>query len=873
MSAPSVPSAIGYPAEIARWSDRAGDDPESALRKAKRWLSQAANDTEARVLARHVAALASLERGLVADGRRHARLGVLLACRLGMRDMEVRLRLTLAYAELQRGSGRACHQQLRALRSRAGEHEQAKVSCVRGMLLHHRDRHGDAVAELTTAAGELERRGERRWAADALFARALAFVSSGRLDDADTDLVRAGRMFGDEGLQQRAALCLHNRGNLALRAGALSQALRFFADAVASGLDDEARPDARAERATALAAAGIHHEVRTELERAVTQLAALGLTAPLGEVHQALAECDLREGAPGRALESAHEARRVFRAQGRPGRAALADVTRRLAAVESGHRSRYAFATARRAAARCRGHGWAEAAAQLQLACGRAARENGMPATARSMFAAASTYARDDTLPASQQALGRLAAALLANCTGDRRGVFEACDAGLRLVDEHASAQRAAGLGAPGFGLAGQLTEAALDAAVRTGDPDVALLWSERCRSGALHQHDSATWDPELRKALDELRRAVAGSRAYDVRLRSTYAGVAELEDRVRDTALLVACPGPPVEPDTGVDGMSRTLQDEVLVSFFTVGAMVHSVSVVDGEALLMRHGREADLGAEVDRLRHCLQRQATATDTRIARAFASGARQAADTLERTLLAPVRSQLIQRGRMVVVPTGRLYMLPWAALPLCRGTAVTVVPSFRCWLQARGNARRGAPGNRHVWVAGPGLDHADSEVAELHATAGGKLLTGTAATTTEVLREMDGAATVHIAAHGWFRADRPLLSCLDLADGPVYGYDLGRLWRGPTTVVLSACEVGRSAVGHGEELRGLAAAFLCRGTATVIAGVVTVPDERTAKVMLDVHAGLRRGIPPAEALARAQSRHGESGFVCLGYGGT
>jgi CHAT domain-containing protein len=222
--------------------------------------------------------------------------------------------------------------------------------------------------------------------------------------------------------------------------------------------------------------------------------------------------------------------------------------------------------------------------------------------------------------------------------------------------------------------------------------------------------------------------------------------------------------------------------------------------------------------------------------------------------------------------LVVVPTGRLHTLAWAELPVCRGRSVTVAPSLRCWLRAAADAGEDRSGAGQVWVAGPGLEHAEREVRALHTAAGGHLLIRAEATAERIVSTVDGAGTVHIAAHGWFRDDQPLLSCLDVADGPLYGYDLDRLRRGPTTVVLSACEVGRSVVSRGDELRGLAAALLGRGTATVIASILPVPDERTAEVMVALHTALRCGLPPAAALARAQAEHGESGFICLGYGG-
>ena len=59
------------------------------------------------------------------------------------------------------------------------------------------------------------------------------------------------------------------------------------------------------------------------------------------------------------------------------------------------------------------------------------------------------------------------------------------------------------------------------------------------------------------------------------------------------------------------------------------------------------------------------------------------------------------------------------------------------------------------------------------------------------------RSLEGASIVHVAAHGHLRADNPLLSSLELADGPLTVYDLERLARVPAVVLMPAC---RSAVG-------------------------------------------------------------------------
>src|SRR5262249_11516363 len=184
------------------------------------------------------------------------------------------------------------------------------------------------------------------------------------------------------------------------------------------------------------------------------------------------------------------------------------------------------------------------------------------------------------------------------------------------------------------------------------------------------------------------------------------------------------------------------------------------------------------------------------------------------------------------------PVGTLHATPWALLPACRGRPVTVAPSASAWLAAVSAPTRTGPVGRPVLVAGPGLAHAESEVRRLAGTlAPAEVLVGEKAAAEAVLAALDGASLAHIAAHGHFRADNPMFSHLRLADGPLTVYDLERLARTPATVVLSACNVGLSAVHPGEELMGLTAALLGLGTATVLGCVLPAQDAATQDLMV------------------------------------
>ena len=153
-----------------------------------------------------------------------------------------------------------------------------------------------------------------------------------------------------------------------------------------------------------------------------------------------------------------------------------------------------------------------------------------------------------------------------------------------------------------------------------------------------------------------------------------------------------------------------------------------------------------------------------------------------------------------------------------------------------------------------------------------------MLTGPAATTQAVSGALDGAALAHVAAHGRFRADQPLLSSLQLIDGPMFVYDLERLRAAPRVLVLASCDAGLSGVLPGDELMGMAAAVLAQGTTALVAPILPVPDADTRPVMLALHRLLAAGRAPAQALAEVR-RTAYGGpheltaalFTCIGAG--
>ena len=152
------------------------------------------------------------------------------------------------------------------------------------------------------------------------------------------------------------------------------------------------------------------------------------------------------------------------------------------------------------------------------------------------------------------------------------------------------------------------------------------------------------------------------------------------------------------------------------------------------------------------------------------------------------------------------------------------------------------------------LAGPGLGTGGAEVPVLARRRPDAVhLAGDDATVEAALAALDGARLAHVAAHGRFRADSPLFSALELADGPLTVHDLERLKVAPHRMVLSACESGVLAPVGADELLGLASALFALGTAGLVCSVAEVNDAVTADLMVDLHEHLDRGDDPATAL--------------------
>ncbi|MBW8484851.1 CHAT domain-containing protein [Actinomadura parmotrematis] len=638
------------------------------------------------------------------------------------------------------------------------------------------------------------------------------------------------------GLRHLAASCRARLAAVLAAEGDVPGALALYAEAE-RGLAGERRALCRTGRAGALLAAGLPREARDLLT-----------TADGGDDLLLLAHAEFADDEPLRAASTAERARAVFAGQGRAGWALAASALAVRGRWAGGERSPELAGAARALIGPLEGAGWD--AAEARIVAARLALHLGHPA---GPLLAPVLAARG---PGARRAAAFHALALDRLASGDRRGALAAVWLGLEVLHEHAETIGAAELRARTAGLGADLADLGLALARSARE----LLRADERRRAILRRPAALRPppDPERAAALAELRTLSAEQTTATLRGGACPVlarRLTRLERTVRAAAL--RRPGA-ADGRPGVDlhALADALDGRELVQLIRVGAELHAVTVHDGR---VRRRVAADHPAAVRDaalLRAAHRRLLDGRDAERSRA----------DLDRT--AARLAGLVPGDReVVIVPTGALHGLPWAALPSLAGRPFSLAPSAAAWLRAA-RAEPGRGGT--VLVAGPHLAHAAREVRALHRLhPGARVLTGPHARPEAVRDALDGARLAHLAAHGAHRPGNPLFSRLTLAGGALLAHDLDDLRAPPHRVVLSACDVGQG--GPGDAAAGMAGALLALGTATVIASAAPVADADVPAFMGAVHRRLAAGDGPAAALAAALRSPGTLGFAAMGAG--
>lgn len=808
--------------------------------------------------ARQVLGIVHRERGDVAGALHEMRTAMRLAERAGERERRADAQATLGATLCVAGRTRDGLAHLDEATAVLTGVDRAMALTRRGWVhISMQGRFEEGAADMQEAVEEFSAAGNGVWQARALNLAGYACLYLGDLDGADLHFEQAARLNTELGERLAEASNVQNRGYVAYLHGDLPATFAMLHRAAA--LFDAAglrTVDLVVDQCTAYLAAGLLPEAAATIDTALS--ARTWLPREQAELLHARARVALASRDLAQAERAATEAARVLEGQGREWFAVRAELV---------------ALTARHAL----GADDAPGLRQDALALVEKSRRLHVPEHVETLLLAATVVGDADAPTADRllreaeharhhdaaltRALGWWARARRAAASGRPEATLEACESGLAAVDEHQALLGSGELRALATARGQDLASLALATAFAAGQPELVLHWTERWRSTATTSPVVARRDEETVRDLVALRAQTQQATAARDEGRPTAdldRHIAELEHRIRERHLLRAGRGDDdatagrLEVPDLLDALAE--HDTTLVELVHLDGDLHAVTTHRGRVRLH----------EIGPLATALQAQTFAhfVLTRAGRGEPARLEQAGTRLQAALLGDL--VVPGDGPVLVSAPNQLQRVPWTLLPALGGRAVSTAPSAHTWLRA---AAQQPAGDARTFIVGPGLASGGAEVDAVRPhdpTA--TYLTGGDATVEASLRSMDGAALVHVAAHGTFRKDNPLFSRIDLVDGPLMVHDLEHLTHPPHRVVLSACETGDMQPVGADELLGLSVTLLSMGSAGVVSSLVKVHDQATAEVMTHAHHALRQGLDGASAMLHA--RHQVTGDPLL-----
>lgn len=235
-----------------------------------------------------------------------------------------------------------------------------------------------------------------------------------------------------------------------------------------------------------------------------------------------------------------------------------------------------------------------------------------------------------------------------------------------------------------------------------------------------------------------------------------------------------------------------------------------------------------------------------------------------AQELYALLIKPVESDIAGSDQLVLIPTGRLNILPFGALlgerRLIEDKKLVELAKTTDFLKISSESPR--PLERAITFANatldlPGTVQEGRVVRSLFPES--QLFQGPDASKANLAKFGAEADVLHLATHGVWDATDSLKNYLSLSNGEtldqedIFGLDLSET----SMVTLSACN---TALGDSQDLgyvSSLAEAFWIAGSRSVVASLWAVEDGATSDLMEEFYRGLKSGRTRAEALRDAQ----------------
>ena len=770
----------------------------------------------------------------------------------------------------------------RELLAAGDEAAAGRVEINLGSMLLRQHRYPEAAALYRCAAARLARRGDRRHSVMADIGLATALGWTAEHDEAARIFERAAARVRAHALDDLQPVIDGSRGLLALRRGRHADALRWL-EAALRACERRRVPqplaEARRDLADAYLALNLLPEALALYEQAID--ASREADAPTERAWATMQRGRALAGL-GRAdaaMRDLLDARAQFEALGHRVGAARAASHGAALALDGGLPAA-ALAQAEPAVAllaEAGAAGWAAEATLLALgALRRLGRGAEAQPRAEALLAQADAAGWDETATACLTELGLLARARH-DAEAARRWLERAADAlETRRAELPADEFRAAYAGDRREAF-DALLELALDAPEAPGSAARVLEALERSRAPALRlaagQGERGVPAGSLaRQQLDFSRgawqRALAlgdQARASELAAQVQVLEAELLERRRRARAATGAAAPAAVAPLAAAQLQATLAPGQALVAYGWAGRRL--CAVVATARRLQRFELPAEeVAVRAEQLRFQLNalRFGAPAGQRHATLLVERSQAHLGALHRLLWAPLAAAVGEADEVVIVPSGLLHTLPFAALgtqgqALVDRHAVVQTPSAALWCAQATQPRPPPPRQLlALGLAGDALPHVRAEVQAVAAAfAAPRVLLDEAATRSALAEALPGTDVLHLACHGQFRADSPAFSSLTLADGPLALHDIVSLPAPRAAVVLSACETASSRLAPGDEMQGLARGFLLAGAPRVLATLWPVDDSAMARLMAGFYRGWLAGAAPAQALGAAQ----------------
>ena len=790
------------------------------------------------------------------------------------------------------------------LRAHGEETDAAKVLVNLGSLYYRRDQYASALTCYERALETLAQSGEGIAQATVQTNVAAVLMELHRVDEAIALFEQARATFAAHALPTPAAKIDANVGFLHYLSGRYAQAIaalqRAHAEFTARGETlDAAKCDA--DMAEAYRELNLYPEAQEAYTRAAGELEARGITYEHGRVELGRASVHIVQEQPEEALAGLDRAAKTFAAHGNATQQAHVRLLRARLLRQSGHtaEARQEAQGAARTLTRSGLRGWA---AEARLLLAEMAQEDGGDAS-RSLYAVRRTAratARGWLECQAERALGRHYVAKGDPVRGLRhlQGAVEALEQARTLIapeEMHVSFLR-------DKMAIYEETVGALLVRGRGQDIALALEYVERAKSRLLLERVQAALEdrpmaesalpPQARDRLAVLRAEL--SRGYrrlntleeNEARRMGPVGVADaasLSALEQEYAHLLrseevaphASPGLFTLPDiVATRKLSGPLRaNEALLVYYIIEGSVCVWIVTRQQVHFRAHiACLEQVNHAALRMRCQLQRVGWGSELsrRHAQRFQADSQAVLTQLYDLLLRPI-ADLLTVEQLVLVPHAALHGLPFHAFFDGAQSAIdrweiSYAPSAALW--HRGAQRRQAnPAEGDSWadaeallvsVPSPGIEMVTEEVTQLaRLLPKAHVLQGEAATLAAVQAQAGSCRLLHLATHALYRADNPLFSGLQLADGWLLARDLYAMRLPCDLATLSACQTGVAIADAGDELFGLIRGFLASGVRSVAASLWPADDEATAALMQEFYGRLLQGQSKASALRGAQ----------------